>query len=414
MRTEDLDALMNSAKKMRGEGDLMSLVSDTDRITSTPQRLEDALPLDLKLTPSVDKVPLRAALQRSVPAACIVLRTRAGRTRLKYDSARCAVQSRTRSLLGAGNLDTFDPSLSGLAALFPSTIKAPPSSRLGRPELRRSEFASHITAAVELLNPPEQDRLKNLLRQPTMQGCMESLLNVCSSSASEASRLHPLAAAALGARQRHERHHASHAAAHGVARAAGALRHLHQRAAHLWLVARVPARARRVLGPFTSREADSLGGHPGAAHPHQATMSHAHSQPGNPEYGSALLDQLQEAQRAARRRAGYVDDGGLGSRLVSPRRRKTGPPSSRDKVWDLLSVGEKKQILRGPDDRRARHQDPAGAPRRAARAGGGRHDRRRRLGHRVQAHRVQGHLRAPRQAQELLHLPQVRLQLLRL
>jgi hypothetical protein len=68
-------------------------------------------------------------------------------------------------------------------------------------------------------------------------------------------------------------------------------------------------------------------------------------QPGHPEYGSALLDQLQEAQRAARKRAGYIDDGPMGCRLTSPRRRKTGPPSSRDKVWDLLTMVEKKQIM---------------------------------------------------------------------
>ena len=96
-------------------------------------------------------------------------------------------------------------------------------------------------------------------------------------------------------------------------------------------------------------------------------MSHAHSQPGNP--GSALLDQ--EAQQAPRRRAAGTMT--LGSRLASPRRRKTGPPSSRDKVWDLLRV-TKKQIL--ADQMSAAEGHAAGAPRHAARAGGGRHDRR--------------------------------------
>lgn len=56
MRTEELDALLNSQKKTRGEGDLLSLVSDGDHLTATPQRLEDTMIPDLKLTPSVDKV----------------------------------------------------------------------------------------------------------------------------------------------------------------------------------------------------------------------------------------------------------------------------------------------------------------------------------------------------------------------
>jgi hypothetical protein len=66
------------------------------------------------------------------------------------------------------------------------------------------------------------------------------------------------------------------------------------------------------------------------------------------EYGSALLDRMQEEQRAARKRTNAVafGDGSLSARLASPRRRKSGPPSSRDKVWDLLTVGEKEQILR--------------------------------------------------------------------
>lgn len=64
MRTEELDALLNSQKKTRGDGDLLSLVSDGDRITSTPQRLDDQVPLDLKLTPSMEKV------RYNPPTAC--------------------------------------------------------------------------------------------------------------------------------------------------------------------------------------------------------------------------------------------------------------------------------------------------------------------------------------------------------
>jgi hypothetical protein len=66
------------------------------------------------------------------------------------------------------------------------------------------------------------------------------------------------------------------------------------------------------------------------------------------EYGSALLDRMQEEQRAVRKRTGAMafGDGSFTERLVSPRRRKSGPPSSRDKVWDLLREEEKDQILR--------------------------------------------------------------------
>ena len=71
MRTDELDALLNSQKKTRGEGDLLSLVSDGDNITSTPQRLEDTLPLDLKLTPSVDKVCCSTSVYVLIQSACV-------------------------------------------------------------------------------------------------------------------------------------------------------------------------------------------------------------------------------------------------------------------------------------------------------------------------------------------------------
>lgn len=73
MRTEELDALLNSQKKTRGDGDLLSLVSDGDRITSTPQRLEDTLPLDLKLTPSVDKVCCSPMASVVTAPACVLV-----------------------------------------------------------------------------------------------------------------------------------------------------------------------------------------------------------------------------------------------------------------------------------------------------------------------------------------------------
>jgi hypothetical protein len=84
MRTEDLDALMHSAKRTRGEGDLLSLVSDADRITSTPQRLEDTLPLDLKLTPSVDKVPHCPLRTRGVP--CVRKQAKSAAMRAEQDA----------------------------------------------------------------------------------------------------------------------------------------------------------------------------------------------------------------------------------------------------------------------------------------------------------------------------------------
>ena len=64
-------------------------------------------------------------------------------------------------------------------------------------------------------------------------------------------------------------------------------------------------------------------------------------------YGSQLV-RLQEEQRAARKRSSAFafGDGSLTARLASPRRRRSGPPSSRDKVWDLLRKDEKEQILR--------------------------------------------------------------------
>lgn len=248
----------------------------------------------------------------------------------------CHAQSKSRSLLGGGNLDTFDPGLTGLAALFPSTTQAPQIGR--RPELRHSEFVSHITAAVELLNPPEQDRLKSLLRQPTVQGAMDSLLSICSSNASDASDFiaaHP-----------QQMHHRDQMMMGNVvplrmeSLAPQGPSDTFTNVLHTFGSSRVSPRMMGAgPGGYTPRDGDSLSGHP------SSQPGCPMGQTGNPEYGSALLDQLQEAQRAARKRAGYADDGPLGCRLASPRRRKTGPPSSRDKVWDLLTLGEKKQIL---------------------------------------------------------------------
>lgn len=251
----------------------------------------------------------------------------------EYECGNC-VQSKNRSLLG-GNLDTFDPSLSGLAALFPPSMQAPTIGRRGGPELRHSEFVSHITAAVELLNPAEQERLKSLVHQPTVQGAMEALLSICSASPSDASD--------MVASQTH-----MHARDPMVLGGVMPLRmeslapqgpsDTFTNVLHTFGSSRVSP---RVIGAggFTPRDGDSMSGHP------SAQPGCPVGQPGNPEYGSALLDQLQEAQRAARKRVGYADEGPLGCRLASPRRRKTGPPSSRDKVWDLLTMGEKKQIL---------------------------------------------------------------------
>lgn len=78
--------------------------------------------------------------------------------------------------------------------------------------------------------------------------------------------------------------------------------------------------------------------------------------PGSPAtFHTAMLERMHESERAALCRAalGITDDmiisprvmGGLPRNMPSPRRRKTGPPSSRDKVWDLLTAGEKEQIL---------------------------------------------------------------------
>jgi hypothetical protein len=68
------------------------------------------------------------------------------------------------------------------------------------------------------------------------------------------------------------------------------------------------------------------------------------------KYGSALLDKMQEEQRAARKSTcaapSALSADVLTARLLSPRRRKSGPPSSRDRVWDLLRADEKCQILR--------------------------------------------------------------------
>lgn len=244
------------------------------------------------------------------------------------------LQSKSRSLIGGGNLDTFDPSLSGLAALFPSTMQAPSIGR--RPELRHSEFVSHITAAVELLNPPEQDRLKTLLRQPTVQGAMDSLLSICSSNASDTSEF----IAAQPQMHRDQMMLSNVMPLRMESLAPQGPSDTFTNVLHTFGSSRVSPRVMGVgPGGFTPRDGDSMSGHPSSQPGCQV------GQPGNPEYGSALLDQLQEAQRAARKRAGYADDGPLGCRLASPRRRKTGPPSSRDKVWDLLNMGEKKQIL---------------------------------------------------------------------
>jgi hypothetical protein len=255
--------------------------------------------------------------------------------RLHAKLHRVHVQSKSRSLQGAGNLDTFDRSLYGLAALFPASIQAP---NLGRgPELRHTEFAGHITAAVDLLNPQEQDRLKALLHQPTVQAAMEALLSICSVNTADASDF-------IASQQMHPRDQQMMLGGVMPLRmeslAPQGPSDTFTNVLHTFGSSRVsPRMMGGAAGCFTPRDGDSLSGHPSA-------QAGCHmGQPGHPEYGSALLDQLQEAQRAARKRAGYVDDGPLGCRLASPRRRKTGPPSSRDKVWDLLTMVEKKQIL---------------------------------------------------------------------
>jgi hypothetical protein len=73
------------------------------------------------------------------------------------------------------------------------------------------------------------------------------------------------------------------------------------------------------------------------------------------DYNPSLLERLHGTRRAALCRAalGITDDmiisprafGAAPRSMPSPRRRKTGPPSSRDKVWDLLTATEKDQIL---------------------------------------------------------------------
>lgn len=250
------------------------------------------------------------------------------------------MQSKRGSIFsGGGNLDTFDPSLSSLAGLFPTSIK--PNTALAS-EARRAEIAQHLTAAFDRLTQPEQQRVCSLLNQPSIGSCLDTLLSVVS-SASDASDGGAFAGG--GPPQ------ASAIDAPPMFPGTMPLRmesfagpgpsDTYTNPLHTLGSSRLSPRVTLGTGKLTPREVESMPMHIAPA-PAPARHRGQHSK----EYGSALLDQLQEAQRAAsKRRAAAFMDEVPGARIASPRRRKTGPPSSRDKVWDLLTMYEKKQIL---------------------------------------------------------------------
>lgn len=244
------------------------------------------------------------------------------------------VQSKRRPIFGGGGgLGTFDPSLRSLGGLFPASAK-PGSARAH--DTRLGEVAHHLSAAFDLLTQPEQQRVCALLNQPSIGSCLDTLLSVVS-SASDASDAAPFAPPA----------HASGMDA-GVMFPTTAPLRMESFAAqgpsdtftnplHTLGSSRLSPRVTLGSSKLTPREVESM--------PMQAPTLVASRPQHSKEYGSALLDQLQEAQRASKRRAASYADEGPAYRFPSPRRRKTGPPSSRDKVWDLLTAYEKKQIL---------------------------------------------------------------------
>eukprot|EP00892_Ulva_mutabilis_P003441 jgi/Ulvmu1/1469/UM011_0199.1 len=313
-RLEEVEAFMTGAKRARAD----------DPIDDPPHPAGPSAPADL---------------DRAVPPSDLRRVGRIPQSELNLKLTPDIVPSKRGSIFSGGNLDTFDPSLSSLAGLFPASYK-PGTARAG--ESRRSEIAQHLTAAFDRLTQPEQQRVCGLLNQPSIGGCLDTLLSVVS-SASEASDGAAFAAPPQASAMDAPPMFPGTVPLRMESFAAAGPSDTYTNPLHTLGSSRLSPRITIGAGKLTPREVESMPMQiaPGPAPPPQHRGAQ-HSK----EYGSALLDQLQEAQRAAskRRAAVYADDA-VGTRIASPRRRKTGPPSSRDKVWELLTPYEKKQIL---------------------------------------------------------------------
>lgn len=244
----------------------------------------------------------------------------------------CAsVQAKRRSIF-TGDLGTFDPSLSSLGGLFPASLR-PGSARAN--DSRLAEIAQHLTAAFDRLTQPEQQRVCGLFNQPSIGSCLDTLLSVVS-SASDTSDAVPFAPPPQASGMDPAAMFPTTAPLRMESFAAQGPSDTFTNPLHTLGSSRLSPRVTLGSSKLTPREVESM--------PMQAPAPVHPRPPHNREYGSALLDQLQEQQRATKRRAAaYADE--PAARFPSPRRRKTGPPSSRDKVWDLLTAYEKKQIL---------------------------------------------------------------------
>jgi hypothetical protein len=238
----------------------------------------------------------------------------------------------------------------------------------------QQEYMYHISLALSRLSDPEMRRLMDIIGAPSHQGCLDSLSNICepvlAMSAPEdtikatttslslpfvsqgkhapvVGDVPPLRLDALGPGVMHAPPpmHNSFASDGTFSTRLSNLSTTYYGSIH-------PSPRLARSSTLTPRGADESNT-PRVAVRSGAVTDRPAYRPNKKrdyslQYGSALLDKMQEEQRAARKRtcSGVLTDGSLTARLASPRRRKSGPPSSRDRVWDLLWQEEKTQILR--------------------------------------------------------------------
>lgn len=257
-----------------------------------------------------------------------------------------------------------------LAEFAPISISAqPPACKY---TTNQQEYMYHISLALSRLSPLEMRRLMDLLGVPSHQGCLDCLSNVCEpvlvSEDTDADAnmpylsqggkhgpvtgdIPPLRLDALGPGGPHPlgapHVHNSFGSDGTFSTRPSTLSTTHFSSMH-------PSPRLARSSTLTPRGPDESGT-PRVAVQSGAVTDRTAFRPRKKrdysmKYGSALLDKMQEEQRAARKSTcaapSALSADVLTARLLSPRRRKSGPPSSRDRVWDLLRADEKCQILR--------------------------------------------------------------------